>query len=41
MGGDYILSAVPIKNAKENHLDLLRIFQSKDAYWKIYLYKVT
>lgn len=40
MGGDYILSAVPIKNAKENHLDLLRIFQSKDAYWKIYLYKV-
>jgi hypothetical protein len=41
MGGEYILSAVPIKNAKENHLDFLRTFKSKDAYWKIYLYKVT
>ncbi|GHI00356.1 DUF6044 family protein [Neobacillus kokaensis] len=40
MGGKYILSAVPIKNAKENHLDLLKVFQSKEAYWKIYLYKV-
>ena len=40
MGGEYILSAVPIENAKENQLDLQRIFQSKDAYWKIYLYKV-
>jgi hypothetical protein len=40
MGGDYILSAVPILNAKEEHLDLQKVFDSKDAYWRIYLYKV-
>ncbi|MDQ0415542.1 DUF6044 family protein [Mesobacillus stamsii] len=40
MGGEYILSAVPIENAQENQLDLQRIFQTNDAYWKIYLYKV-
>jgi hypothetical protein len=40
MGGNYVLSAVPIKNAKENSLSLQKIFDSKDAYWRIYLYKV-
>ncbi|WP_035322299.1 DUF6044 family protein [Peribacillus kribbensis] len=41
MGGNYILSAVPIKNASENHLKLQKVFDSKDAYWRIYLYKIT
>ncbi|MCM3570325.1 DUF6044 family protein [Neobacillus mesonae] len=40
LGGEYILSAVPIENAKDNQLNLEKVFQSKDAYWKIYLYKV-
>jgi hypothetical protein len=40
MGGNYVLSAVPIKNAKENSLSLQKVFDSKDAYWRIYLYKV-
>lgn len=40
MGGNYILSAVPILNAKNEHLALQKIFNSKEAYWKIYLYKV-
>jgi hypothetical protein len=40
MGGDYVLSAVPIKNANEDSLQLQRIFNSKHAYWNIYLYKV-
>lgn len=40
MGGDYVLSSVPILNAKEEHLDLQKVFDSKDAYWRIYLYKV-
>lgn len=40
MGGQYVLSAVPILNADENHLKLQKIFDSKDAYWRIYLYKV-
>jgi hypothetical protein len=40
MGGEYILSAVPIANAKDNQLELQKLFQSKEAYWNIYLYKV-
>lgn len=40
MGGNYVLSAVPINNAKENSLSLQKVFDSKDAYWRIYLYKV-
>jgi hypothetical protein len=40
MGGKYILSAVPIMNFKENHLAFEKSFESKDSYWKIYLYKV-
>ncbi len=40
MGGDYVLSSVPIKNAAENQLELQKVFDSKDAYWRIYLYKV-
>ncbi|KKI90937.1 membrane protein, partial [Bacillus sp. SA1-12] len=40
LGGLYIFSAVPIENAKENHLLLERTFQSDLSVWKIYLYKV-
>lgn len=40
MGGDYVLSSVPIENANENHLELQKVFNLKDAYWRIYLYQV-
>ena len=40
MGGRYIFSAVPILNAKENHLELKKTFNQKDSAWKIYLYQV-
>ncbi|HEX7065746.1 MAG TPA: DUF6044 family protein [Bacillales bacterium] len=40
MGGDYILSTVKIANAKENHLNLLHIFENNVSVWRIYLYKV-
>jgi hypothetical protein len=40
MGGNYFISAVPIENAGENQLTLQKIFHSKGAYWKIYLYKI-
>ncbi|WP_257958689.1 DUF6044 family protein [Bacillus sp. V3-13] len=39
MGGRYILSAVPIDNAEENKLELVKIFESRESIWKIYLYK--
>ena len=40
MGGHISFSAVPIVNAKDNHLVLERVFSSKESIWKIYLYKV-
>ncbi|MED1203808.1 DUF6044 family protein [Heyndrickxia acidicola] len=40
MGGRYVLSAVPILNAKQNHLAFEKSFNSKDSWWEIYLYKV-
>lgn len=39
MGGDYILSAVKITNAKENQLALMHIFENNVSPWRIYLYK--
>ncbi|WHX99804.1 DUF6044 family protein [Neobacillus sp. DY30] len=39
MGGEYILSALPITNSEQNQLKLDKIFESKNAAWKIYLYK--
>ena len=39
MGGQYILSALPITNSEENQLTLDRVFESKSSVWKIYLYK--
>lgn len=40
MGGRYLFSSVPIMNAKENHLRLLRTFEDSQSVWKIYLYQV-
>lgn len=40
LGGDYILSALPIVNDKENNLHLEQSFQKKQLPWKIYLYKI-
>ncbi|MCH1625592.1 DUF6044 family protein [Ferdinandcohnia quinoae] len=40
MGGRYLFSALPIKNAQENGLHLEKIFDSNESAWRIYLYKV-
>nr|WP_295973029.1 DUF6044 family protein [uncultured Bacillus sp.] len=39
MGGRYIFSSIPIKNAAENNLILENIFDSESSVWTIYLYK--
>jgi hypothetical protein len=39
MGGRYIFSALPIDNAKQNQLLLVKVFKSKTSAWKIYLYE--
>lgn len=39
MGGQYIFSALPITNSEEIQLTLEKVFKSKNAAWKIYLYK--
>jgi hypothetical protein len=41
LGGEYIFSAVKINNHKENQLELLKIFEDKDSFWKIFLYRPT
>lgn len=41
MGGRYLFSSVPIDNAAENHLALVKSFEDDLSYWKIYLYAVT
>lgn len=38
LGGDYILSAVPIENYEENDLHYKRSFEKSGYPWKIYLY---
>jgi hypothetical protein len=40
MGGQYLISAVPIRNASQNRLELAQIINDSDSYWKIWLYKV-
>ena len=40
MGGEYILSAVPITNYDDIHLKFLNKFSDKEAMWDIYLYKL-
>ncbi|MEH6940165.1 DUF6044 family protein, partial [Bacillus sp. JJ664] len=40
MGGQYIFSAVPIKNAMQNGMKLMKTFDDQQSAWKIYLYEV-
>ncbi|MGP4105741.1 DUF6044 family protein [Virgibacillus sp. L01] len=40
LGGDYVLSALPILNNEENGLKFERSFENSKSPWKIYLYKV-
>ena len=40
LGGQYILSAVPVQNAAENRLHLEKVFDDPGSYWRIWLYKV-
>lgn len=40
MGGRYIFSAVPIKNAADNQLQFLHSFEHPDTVWRIYVYEV-
>jgi len=40
MGGKYIFSAVPIKNAIQNGMKLMKTFDDQQSAWKIYLYEV-
>ena len=40
MGGNYVLSTVPILNAADNRLAFHRAFESETSHWKIYLYEV-
>jgi len=39
LGGRYIFSAVPIVNAEEDDLQLLKVFDNAQSAWRIYLYK--
>lgn len=41
LGGDYVFSALPIKNHQELGLDLEKVFETDNSPWKIYLYKLT
>jgi hypothetical protein len=38
LGGKYLLSAVPIGNAKPLGLTFLKLFQDAQSYWDVYLY---
>lgn len=40
MGGDYVLSALPIENHEENQLAFERSFENSESIYKIYLYQV-
>ncbi|KYG30844.1 DUF6044 family protein [Priestia endophytica] len=39
MGGKYLFSALPILNANDNNLELVKVFDHKESAWKIYLYE--
>jgi hypothetical protein len=40
LGGEYILSGIPLENYEANGLIYENSFTHPDAYWKIYLYRV-
>jgi len=39
LGGEYIFSAVEIKNHKENQLVLEKVFENDNSFWRIFLYR--
>jgi hypothetical protein len=41
MGGEYVLSSVPILNYAENRLRFEGKFTDKNSWWDVYLYRVT
>ncbi len=40
LGGNYIVSAIRIKNFMQNNLTLVRTFEDKESLYRIFLYKV-
>jgi hypothetical protein len=38
MGGEYIFSAVEIKNYQENNLEFIKAFDHEDSAWRVFLY---
>ena len=40
LGGEYVFSAVEVKNHKENQMVLLKTFEDSVSAWKIFLYRV-
>jgi len=40
MGGKYLFSQYPIKNASENQLHFLKHFTHSASYWELYLYQI-
>ncbi|GGJ87385.1 putative membrane protein YkoS [Lentibacillus kapialis] len=40
MGGDYVLSALPIENHQENQLAFEQSFENDESIYKIYLYRI-
>lgn len=39
MGGQFIFSAVPINNASTNGLVLIKVFETTDSAWRIFVYE--
>jgi hypothetical protein len=40
MNCQYVLSALPIRNASQMGLEFKKLFQGKGSYWEIYLYQI-
>lgn len=40
MGGQYVLSALPVNNSEQTGLRFLKEFESEESYWHVYLYEV-
>jgi len=39
LGGEYLFSALEIKNAEETGLVLEKVFETQDSFWRIYVYR--
>ncbi len=40
LGGEYVISAVPIQTTADNQLQLVTIFGDSESYWRVWLYEV-